>query len=143
MKTGQKIPIADARRIAKERGYSQVVIHAFDGVTGIQHVTTYGKTEADCVNAAQGGNAIKKLLKWDETNAKPSRQISREKMQEVIDLLILAIDKPWDDDVANLARFVGIAVVAKGIKKGAVAKKEKKKNDTTNAQLEHGCSACV
>lgn len=22
-------------------------------------------------------------------------------------------------------------------------KKEKKKNDTTNAQLEHGCSACV
>jgi hypothetical protein len=27
--------------------------------------------------------------------------------------------------------------------KCAVAKKEKKKNDTTNAQLEHGCSACV
>jgi hypothetical protein len=27
--------------------------------------------------------------------------------------------------------------------KKALAKKEKKKNDTTNSQLEHGCSACV
>lgn len=119
MKTGQKIPIADARKIAKERGYSQVIIHAFDGITGIQHVTTYGKTEDDCINAARGGNAIKELLQWDETNAKPSRLISREKMQEVIDLLILAIDKPWGDDMANLIRFVGIATVAKGLKKEA------------------------
>ncbi len=27
--------------------------------------------------------------------------------------------------------------------KKALAKKRKEKNDTTNAQLEHGCSACV
>lgn len=113
MKTGQKIPITDAKKIAKERGYSQVIIHAFDGVTGIQHVTTYGKSEDDCINAAQGGNTIKKLLKWDESNVKPARQISREKMKEIIDLLVLAIDKPFDDDLANLARFVGIAVLAK------------------------------
>ena len=119
METGNKIPVMDAKRIAIERGYSQVIIHAFDGITGIQHVTTYGKSEADCANAAQGGNAIKKLLKWDEAllNAKPARQISREKMQEIIDLLIVAIDKPFDDDVTNLARFAGIAVLAKRLKK--------------------------
>lgn len=38
-------------------------------------VTTYGKTISDCENAAEGGNAIKKLLGWPEElcNAKPKR----------------------------------------------------------------------
>ena len=34
--TGKRIPISDAKRIAKERGYSQVIIHGYDGNTGIQ-----------------------------------------------------------------------------------------------------------
>lgn len=73
--TGRRIPIKVAKDIAKNLGYSQVIIHAYDGKTGIQHVTTYGETIADCENAALGGNTIKKLLGWPEelTHATPAR----------------------------------------------------------------------
>ena len=74
-KTGKRIPINWAKKIAEDLGYTQVIIHAYDGEAGIQHVTTYGKSLEDCKNAADGGNAIKRLLKWDEElcNAKPKR----------------------------------------------------------------------
>ena len=77
----KRIPISWAKKIANELGYTQVVIHAYDGETGTQHVTTYGKSLEDCDNAAKGGNAIKKLLNWDEElcDAKPSRVINKEK----------------------------------------------------------------
>lgn len=73
MKTGQRIPINVAKNIGTEYGYSQVVLHAYDGNTGVQHVTTWGKSVSDCDNAAEGGNAIKKLLKWESTDAVPNR----------------------------------------------------------------------
>lgn len=81
-KTGKKIPISWAKKIAEELGYTQVVIHAYDGETNAQCVTTFGKTLADCENAAEGGNAIKRLLKWPEElcNAKPAR--SKKKTNE-------------------------------------------------------------
>ena len=117
---GKKIPISTAKKIASDFGYTQVVVHAFDGLTGIQHVTTYGKSQADCENAAAGGNAIKKLLKWDEKlcNAKPARQIKREKfekMEEIIKSLAEVIDSPNSDDRVNLVRFVAISAMAKKI----------------------------
>jgi hypothetical protein len=42
-KTGRKIPITAAKAIANNYGYTQVIIHAFDGETGIQSVATFGK----------------------------------------------------------------------------------------------------
>lgn len=119
-KTGKTIPISAARSIASDYGYTQVVIHAYDGATNIQHVTTYGKSEADCVNAAAGGNAIKKMLKWDESlcNAKPRRQIKRErieKMEEVLIGIAQIIKAPNPDDTLNLAKFVGWATIAENI----------------------------
>ena len=74
-KTGKRIPIEVAKKIANELGYTQVIIHAFDGDSGIQSVCTFGKSLSDCDNAAKGGNAIKKLLGWDEKlcNAVPAR----------------------------------------------------------------------
>jgi hypothetical protein len=73
--SGKRIPISLAKNLANELGYTQVIIHAYDGNTGIQSVCTYGKTLDDCENAAKGGNAIKKLLGWPEElcNAVPSR----------------------------------------------------------------------
>lgn len=65
-KTGKPIPINWAKKIAEDLGYTQVIIHGYDGNSGIQHVTTFGKSLADCDNAAKGGNAIKRLLGWDE-----------------------------------------------------------------------------
>jgi hypothetical protein len=80
-KTGKRIPISFAKKIAEEFGYAQVIIHAYDDITGLQCVTTFGKSLADCDNAAKGGNAIKKLLGWPEElcNAKPARITRKEK----------------------------------------------------------------
>ena len=84
----KRIPITWAKKIANELGYTQVIIHAYDGETGIQSVCTYGKTIADCDNAAKGGNAIKRLLKWPEElcNAKPKRTIPKVPKNERIQL---------------------------------------------------------
>ena len=74
-KTGKRIPIRVAKKIADDLGYTQVIIHAYDGESGIQSVCTFGKSLSDCDNAAKGGNAIKKLLGWDEKlcHAVPNR----------------------------------------------------------------------
>jgi len=78
-KIGKRIPISWAKKIANELGYTQVIIHAYDGESNMQCVTTYGKTIADCENAAKGGNTIKRLLEWPEElcNAKPKRTIPK------------------------------------------------------------------
>ena len=121
-KTGKKIPIQDAKNIAINRGYSQVIIHGYDDITGIQHVTTYGKSESDCENAAKGGNVIKKFLGFPDSacNSKPSRQIKREKLgakikakDDILLMLIQAIDNPYSDDTLNLAKFTAIGTLAK------------------------------
>ena len=46
-KTGKRIPINWAKKIAEDLGYTQVIIHGYDGETGIQHVTTFGKSIED------------------------------------------------------------------------------------------------
>ena len=79
-KTGKRIPINWAKKIAEDLGYTQVIIHGYDGETGIQHVTTFGKSLEDCKNSAEGGNAIKRLLKLPEElcKAKPKRLLKAE-----------------------------------------------------------------
>lgn len=75
MKTGQRIPIKTAKEIANNLGYSQVIIFAYDGSTGIQSICTFGKTKSDCETAADSGNKLKKTLGWPDEfcHAKPSR----------------------------------------------------------------------
>lgn len=75
MKTGKRIPISAVKEIAEKYGYTQVIVHGYDGETGIQCVATYGKTLKDCDNAAEGGNVIKKLCGFPEElcNTKPKR----------------------------------------------------------------------
>ena len=74
-KTGKRIPIDWAKKIAADLGYTQVIIHGYDGSTGIQHVTTFGKSILDSVNAAQGGNFIKTHLGFpkEACNSMPTR----------------------------------------------------------------------
>jgi hypothetical protein len=80
-KTGKRIPISDAKAIGINHGYTQVIITAFDKNTGITSVCTWGKSLEDCVQAAQGGNFVKKALGWppEKCNDKPARQIKKEK----------------------------------------------------------------
>ena len=82
--SGKRIPITAAKKIGEEFGYTQIIIHAYDGETECQCVTSWGKSLDDCDNAAQGGNAIKKLLGWPEElcNAVPNRTKKRKKKLE-------------------------------------------------------------
>jgi hypothetical protein len=68
-----RIPIAAAKRIAKDHDLRQVILVAWDGK--LMHVVTYGKSVEDCDQAAEGGNRIKKGLGWPEMLCKeePSR----------------------------------------------------------------------
>lgn len=81
-KTGKPIPINWAKKIAEDLGYTQVIIHGYDGNSGIQHVTTFGKSLADCDNAAKGGNVIKKLLGFPEEACKSVPPRIKRKIQK-------------------------------------------------------------
>lgn len=71
----KEIPINAAKEISKKYEYPEVVIFAFDPVSGMQHVTTYGETIDQCKDAARAGNFLKKALCWPEKlcHAKPVR----------------------------------------------------------------------
>ncbi len=63
----KNIPIATAKRVAKEYDKDQVIILTWDKAFNKTHVTTFGKTVEDCDQAAQGGNTLKEALGWPES----------------------------------------------------------------------------
>jgi hypothetical protein len=75
MSKGKRIPIASVKKLSKELGYTQMIIVAFDGETGICSVATWGRSLTDSAQAAQGGNFVKRALNWpaELCNTKPAR----------------------------------------------------------------------
>jgi hypothetical protein len=75
----KRIPIKAARELAKKYKLDQVIIVAYERDVKKQehmtHVVTYGKSKVDCLQAAQGGNMVKKALGWPESlcNTRPRR----------------------------------------------------------------------
>ena len=72
----KRIPIKTARDISKDQGYDQVLILGIDKENQCTSVATYGKTQEDCDQIAQGGNWMKrKVLGWPENEcvAEPRR----------------------------------------------------------------------
>lgn len=71
----KSIPISVAKKVSVDHNYPEVVIFAYDPESGMQHVTTYGKTKEQCRDAAKAGNFLKRALGWPEEkcNAKPKR----------------------------------------------------------------------
>ena len=61
-----RIPISAAKAVSKNYEFPEVVIFAYDPETGKQHVTTYGKTKEQCIDAAKAGNFLKKALGWPD-----------------------------------------------------------------------------
>jgi hypothetical protein len=91
MKVPQRIPIASARRFAREQQCRQVIIFAWDGDRS--HVVTCGESEEDCARAAELGNQMKRGLGWPESlQAQPSRVrfAIREAVAPVIEVLLEA-----------------------------------------------------
>jgi hypothetical protein len=64
----KKIPIADAKHIAKEYGYDQVVIYARkvgeDPDPHGEHITTYGVTKEHCKVAGMISERLQKIMGW-------------------------------------------------------------------------------
>lgn len=70
------IPIRAAKDVGNDFGYDQVLIFAWHRGSRTQHVTTWGRSQEDCDQIAQGGNYIKReVLGWPEAKAcaEPSR----------------------------------------------------------------------
>lgn len=58
----KRIPIAAAKRLAKQYDLAQVILTAWDGQR--VHVVTYGRSLPDCEQAARGGNLVKTAMGW-------------------------------------------------------------------------------
>lgn len=70
-----EIPIDAAKEISKLYEFPEVVIFGYDPATNMQHVTTYGVSKEQSLDAARAGNYLKKAMGWpaDQCNAKPTR----------------------------------------------------------------------
>jgi hypothetical protein len=69
------IPITKAKEISEEFNCTKVIIYAIDS-EGYEYVTTYGESKRDCLDAAEMGNDIKRLMGWpeEECHAKPDKK---------------------------------------------------------------------
>lgn len=79
----KEITIAMAKQISKKTGYPEIVIFGYDPISGKQHVTTYGETKVQCIDAAKAGNFIKKACGWPDEfcHAKPNKQSLKDKKE--------------------------------------------------------------
>ena len=62
---GDRLPITAAEAIASEHRFHQVIVLAWDGEQTC--VATFGATDIDSAQAAEGGNRIKRALGWPES----------------------------------------------------------------------------
>lgn len=71
----KEITIEMAKFISRKTEYPEIIIMGYDPVSGQQHVTTYGETKEQCLDAAKAGNFIKKACGWPDElcHAKPRR----------------------------------------------------------------------
>jgi len=60
----EAISVKEAKDIAFEYNYPQVLIFAVDPETGRQHLTTYGKGEKNAEKAKQAGEYLKDAMGW-------------------------------------------------------------------------------
>ena len=116
MITGKRIPIKSAKAIGHNYGYDQVIIVAWDGVTKITSVCTWGKSLSDCDQAADGGNFVKKSLGWPpkKCNDKPSRVKNLQSQLERECTWIQDDDESYDTECGNKYEFVNDGIKENG-----------------------------
>jgi len=71
------IPIDIADVVSTISGYPEIVIFGYNPVTGINHVTTFGKTIAQSLDACNAGNFLKKALGWSDEDCKARPDLSK------------------------------------------------------------------
>lgn len=115
------IPVAAARRVAKDFAKDQVIIVTWDKAHGKTHVTTYGRTVEDCAQAATGGNAVKRALGWPESlcNAEPPRVTKLKAIAGAAEALAVAMARvPVPRDVVHEELALKKALRAAGFSDG-------------------------
>jgi len=60
------VSIEEAKAIAEKHGFHQVIVWSFREEVG-QHVTTFGFPAPHSIAAARGGNALKQLAGWPDS----------------------------------------------------------------------------
>jgi hypothetical protein len=90
----KRIPIQAAKDVAKKFNLAQVILICWEvdevSRNAMTHIVTYGKTKEDCLEAAQGGNKLKKALGWPENlHAAPARMkgktiVEQAKLEEIL-----------------------------------------------------------
>jgi len=102
-----RIPIEGAENLAKQYGCDQVIILGWWAKTGSTCVATYGKSLADCDQAAQGGNWLKThLLKWPECEAlaEPNRVKTLKKRIKELEAYVESIQDAIQPAIENRKR---------------------------------------
>jgi len=62
----KRLPIQAAKDVAAKYDQDQVILITWDREEGLTHTVSYGKTEADCGQAAVGANILREALKFPE-----------------------------------------------------------------------------
>jgi hypothetical protein len=63
----KRLPIQAAKDVATKYGQDQVILVTWDAKEGLTHTVSYGKTQADCAQAAVGANILREMLKFPES----------------------------------------------------------------------------
>lgn len=94
----KKIPISTAKQISKDFNYPEIVIFAYDPVSGKQHITTYGKNKEMCKDAAKAAEYLKKALHW---NIQPEKEFTPLPDVKVDEQGRFIKAKPLENDIAQ------------------------------------------
>lgn len=80
------IPIEVAQEIAEKFHKNQVIILAWDKNFGKCHVSTFGKSQIDARQAAEGGNRLKKAIGWPDKQCrdKPRRKEDHDDEKDIM-----------------------------------------------------------
>lgn len=97
----KRLPIKSAADFGQKHQCTQVIIAAWDGER--THIVTWGRTLAECKQAADGGNKIKDALGWPkDLHAEPSRIAEVRKSERVkvaTEVLAMTDGYEWEDDI--------------------------------------------
>ena len=79
----KRIPIKAAKEVSLKYDWPEIVIFGYDPKTGLQHVTTFGVSVDQCVDAAKAGNYLKKSLGWPENQCQAqAARVKKEKKND-------------------------------------------------------------
>lgn len=82
----ERVPLEVAEKIANDYGYPEVAIFVYDPISGKQHLTTYGKTNEQCIDAIRAGKYLEKSLGWPNECMMKPEDLTKKQLETVTNL---------------------------------------------------------